>query len=282
MNVLIAMPCYQGQVHVNTSKCIMNLVMLLSRHDIRSEYFTLGSESLIPRGRNACVAYFLSKEDFTHLLFIDADVVFDPHHVLTLLMKGESISGCPYPKKVYDWNHMVAGVLRSLDWDKLKDSLELEEDKNNIIKEQLTLVNQANVMARMMSYVYNPLGPEVNVENGWMEVSEIGTGFMLIKKDVIDKMVINHPELKYINDVGGYNALHPNMKDNFYLFFDCRCEPFMDSQRYLSEDYAFCKLAKNLGFKIWLYTNAVISHTGSHTFTGNMLHSLALLTKDNE
>lgn len=275
MNVLIAMPCYQGQVNVDTAKCVMNLTLLLSKHSIRSEYFTLSSESLIPRARNACVAYFLSKE-FTHLLFIDADVVFDPNLVLTLLRRDESLSGCPYPKKTYNWDMMTKSVIRSLDWNKIKESL--SEDKNlpSIIKEQEELVDSSLVIPRMMNYVYNPISNNINVRDGWMQVSEIGTGFMLAKREVFQSLINMFPEMKYTNDVAGYNNMHPDMKDNFYLFFDCRTE----NNRYLSEDYAFCKLAKQVGHKIWLYTNARVSHTGNHTFTGNLLHTLSMITSD--
>lgn len=279
MNVLIAMPCYQAQVNVDTAKCIMRLITVLSANGIRCEYFTLNSESLIPRGRNACVAYFLSK-DFTHLLFIDADVVFDASLVLTLLNRNEAISGCPYPKKTYQWDNIINATLRSLDWNRLKDDIAANKEIKDIIAHQDSVVNKGDIHARLMSYVYNPLGPEVSITNGWMQVSEIGTGFMLIRRDVIETMKEKFPNMKYINDVTGYNSMAPGMENNFYLFFDCRCEPHGESQRYLSEDYAFCKLAKSLGYNIWLYTHATISHVGSHAFTGNMLQTMAHMVND--
>jgi hypothetical protein len=66
------------------------------------------------------------------------------------------------------------------------------------------------------------------------------------------------------------------MKDNFYLFFDCRTEGEGDNKRYLSEDYAFNALCRQIGYEIWLYTNTQISHVGNHAFVGNLFTTLYL------
>ena len=64
---------------------------------------TMVNESLIPRGRNNLVAKFLHNTTATHLMFIDADIRFDPYDILKLLEFDKDIIGMPYAKKLIDW-----------------------------------------------------------------------------------------------------------------------------------------------------------------------------------
>ena len=41
-----------------------------------------------------------------------------------------------------------------------------------------------------------------------------------------------------------------------------------DTGIYLSEDYTFCRLWRNLGGKIWLDTQGALMHVGPHEFCG--------------
>lgn len=283
------MPCYGGLVHAETSKSICELKLLLLTKGIKSEWFTLNSESLIPRGRNACVAYFLAKNEHTHLLFLDADITFTPANILRLIELDKDISGLPYPKKGYSWKDLTASALKSLQWDKLIEGAKANKTPKELLNEQLQTINEKEVFLRATDYVMNPIGQEIEIKDGIMQVSEIGTGVMLIKRCVIDDMVKKFPEMKYYNDLLGYNDLHPNMKDNFYLFFDCRCEPIdikksdgtvEHTKRYLSEDYAFTRLCKQLGYKVFLDTSAVVHHSGNHTWIGHMLSTVHLRLQD--
>ena len=71
------------------------------------------------------------------------------------------------------------------------------------------------------------------------------TGFMLIKRNVFNKMKIAYPHLKFTNDQHIGQPHETKFKghdtsDWNYAFFDTMIDP--DSKRYLSEDYAFCRL----------------------------------------
>lgn len=282
ISILIATPAYQGNLYAEYAKCVCDLRILLLSKNINSEWFTINSESLISRGRNACVAYFLSKKEHTHLLFIDADITFNPNNALYLIEANKDISGLAYPRKGYEWNNIIDSTLKSLDWSLLRNSITNGKSNKDIIDEQLKIVKDSDVFLRSTGYILNYMNSNINISNGWLQASEIGTGFMLIKKQLIEDLVKQKPELKYTNDLYGYDHLHPDMKNNFYLFFDCRCEPcnvmnngsISLSQRYLSEDYAFCKLVRSIGYDIWLYTNATVHHTGNNTYVGNLLLSL--------
>jgi hypothetical protein len=268
-NVLIAMPCYGGQVYVETAKAVMNLRNALLERNISSEWFTITGESLIPRARNACVAYCLAKS-FTHLLFIDADIVFDANAVIRLIEKDKDICGVVYPMKKLDTSEVCTRTLDMLKWDKIKEDILANVDIKTVIEEAKKMINPDTIHVKSLNYV---VGVDDNVtrDNEWLRVKEIGTGFLLIKRDVLANMTIKYSYLKYKNDGPQYDAMAPNMKNYFYLLFDCRCV----NGRYLSEDYAFCQLAREMGYEIWVDLSGCLSHIGRFAYKGNLLLKLA-------
>ena len=94
-----------------------------------------------------------------------------------------------------------------------------------------------------------------------VEVHDIGTGFLMIKREVIQKMFNAYPHLKYKNTIG----LDPKYDDLCYALFDT----MIVNDHYLSEDYGFCYLWKQLGGNIYLDKSIVLGHYGSYMFKGN-------------
>lgn len=242
-SILIATPCYGGQLHAQCALSIMELRLLLQSKGINSEWLPISGESLIPRARNACIAYLLSST-CTHIIFIDGDITFHPGSVIRLLEKDVPISACVYPKKEIDINTIVTTA---------RENIHISPDL---------------VTLSTMSYTYNTTTPII--EDGWMKVDEVGTGFLLIRRDLILNMIDKYPHLKYENDCLNYNRLHPNMYDHFYLLFDTR---IIDG-RYLSEDYSFCRYVREMGYDILVYTLGGLNHTGTYTYRGNLYLSL--------
>ena len=93
------------------------------------------------------------------------------------------------------------------------------------------------------------------------QVKDIGTGFMMIKKSVIMKMIEKYPETKYVNNVAGYGKA-----ELFYSLFDCAIDPV--SRVYLSEDYLFCKRWIEIGGELWLDICTNLNHTGVIDYKG--------------
>lgn len=96
-------------------------------------------------------------------------------------------------------------------------------------------------------------------------VRDGATGFMMIKKDVIRKMQDAYPELKVRND--HENARFPH----YWALFDTMVEkgPPGFPNRYLSEDYAFCRRWQSLGGQVSLLDPVpLLGHVGNLTFSG--------------
>ena len=93
-----------------------------------------------------------------------------------------------------------------------------------------------------------------------IEVSKTGTGFMLIKRDVFEKMN-GHPAVKpFANDIGLPVELNPYMK----TYFDTAVR----EGRYYSEDWTFCENWRDLGGQIWVDKRVLLKHTGTYVFDG--------------
>ena len=198
------------------------------------------NESLIPRGRCVAVGRFMqlpSAKDFTHFMFIDADVEFQPESVLRLLFSGHDVSVACYPKKYVNF----------------------EGAKKEIIEGGKRPLEMASA-----DLVVNLGKASAPVINGFAEVLDGPTGFMMIKREVFEKMEKHYPELHCKND-------HANKDFDFYpALFDCMICPV--TKRYLSEDYAFCRRWQQMGGKIYGDTQTVLGHVGNLTFAGTMGH----------
>jgi hypothetical protein len=168
MKVLLATPAYGGQVTEPYLQSIVNLVHSCYVKGIQIDIMTLSNESLITRARNEVVATFMAG-DWTHLLFVDADVSFTPDHVWRLLEAGHEVCATPYAMKGLDWN--AAWKADSPD-----------------------AARQASIMS-----VINRL-PDSRVEGGFVEALDAGTGFMCIKRSALEKLIAAHPETEYLTE----------------------------------------------------------------------------------
>ena len=105
-----------------------------------------------------------------------------------------------------------------------------------------------------------PYSPVANTclgqEGDLHEMAEIGTGFMMIHRNVFETLIKNRPELAYRNE-------GDEVEGTYYDFFQVGVNP---NGRYLSEDYFFCELARNEGFKVYLDTSVMVKHRGSATY----------------
>jgi hypothetical protein len=249
VKLFVATPMYGGMCHGMYAKSSLDLQACCAQYGIDVKFSFIFNESLITRARNYLVDEFL-RSGFTHLLFIDADIHYDPRDVVAMIALKKDVIGGPYPKK-------------SIKWAAVKDAI----TKNpNIKLEELEKVAG--------DFVFNPVpGTEKFSIGDPISVLEIGTGYMLIKRDVFDKLKENFPGIEYKPDhVGQANFDGSRM---IHAYFDTVIdtkESYVGggSMRYLSEDYMFCQLWRKIGGEIWLCPWMKTHHIGTYAFTGDM------------
>ena len=247
--VFVATPMYGGMAHGLYIKSCLDLQTTMARYGVETKFSFLFNESLITRARNYLVDEFL-RSDFTHLLFIDSDIHYNPQDVIAMLALDKDVIGGPYPKKSMNWNN-IAQAARN------HPGLEPRELEN--------LVGD---------YVFNVVrGTKQFQVTDPLEVLEIGTGFMMVKREVFNKIEAAYPTIKYKPDHVG----QANFDGSRYIhaYFDTVIDTADSmtgggSERYLSEDYMFCQMWRKIGGQVWLCPWMKTQHIGTYAFTGNM------------
>jgi hypothetical protein len=210
--VHICMPCYGGQLTESTFMSFIKWSNTARQLGIDWTIETMTNESLITRARNTLTAKFLTNNDSTHLFFVDADIGWEPWHLLVLLNHDVDVIGGLYPMKSLPIKWCVNGFE----------------------------------------------GAETGADGNLQEVSKTGTGFLLIKRHVFEKLK-THPAVKpFKNDIGLDPALDANMK----TYFDTAVR----ENRYYSEDWMFCENWRDIGGKIWVDKRVLLKHTGTYVF----------------
>ena len=249
-HLFIATPCYGGQVTEPYLRSMVRLILLMNRFNVKFTLSTLANESLITRGRNTLVSFFMENKEATHLMFIDADIEFNPEDVLRMLAYDKPVIVGAYPKKALNWD----SILQAARTPGLNETSETIEGHSSNYVTNFEFAKDENG---------EPV-PQVQIKDNLIKLLDGGTGFMTIKRDVIQKMFDLYPETKYNNDLNTDNKFEPFM----YALFDCIIDP--DTRRYLSEDYTFCRRWQQIDGDIWLDPRVSLNHVGHYTFNGNV------------
>ena len=248
-HIFIATPCYGGQLGEPYFRSMMRLAILCNKYDIPYTISTLANESLVTRGRNTLVSFFMENKEATHLFFIDADIEFNPEDLLRMVAYDKPIVVGAYPKKAINWESIISASRSNP-----------EENAN-------TIEGHSSNYVVNFDFLTDDKGnktPQVQVTDNLVKLKDAGTGFMCIQREVFDKMFEEHPDLKYVNDINVDNKFEPYM----YALFDTMIDP--ESRRYLSEDYTFCRLWQQMGGEVYLDPRTALNHVGHYTFRGNI------------
>lgn len=101
-NVLIATPAYGGNVCADFTESLLHTCETFINLNIKYQVKFINNQ-IVTRARNMLAHIFMENDDFTHMMFIDADIKWHPSHVLMLLEhKKDCVIGV-YPNKAYYW-----------------------------------------------------------------------------------------------------------------------------------------------------------------------------------
>ena len=240
--LFVATPMYGGMCTGAYTQSILNLPSIMAQEKIEVLMSFMFNESLIQRARNALAAAFM-KSDCTHMMFIDADIRFNPHDILSMLKANKEIICGIYPKK-------------EINWYTVKEAMD-----NQIPNEDLKLYTGSFVV-NLVDYqesVTVPVNEPVEIQNG-------GTGFMMIKREVFEALKQHVPY--YMNDVGDLgNTMQ--FREKIYEYFATSIEE--GTERLLSEDYHFCSIYQKMGGHIYAAPWAQLAHIGTYMFEGRLI-----------
>jgi hypothetical protein len=288
--LFVATPMYGGACNGMYARSMCDLTAMALKYGIEMRSYFLFNESLITRARNYCVDEFL-RSGYTHLLFIDSDIGFNPQDVLALLALQDDesdydIIGGAYPKKC-------------ITWEKIKQAVDkgVADENPNVLEDFVG------------DFVFNPVmdpgesSKSIKLDEP-AQVLELGTGFMMVRRNTFEEYLKQYPEIMYRPDHVRTDAFDGSRKIGQYFQAEIdRYNPAKDyeeiltkiangdpvdavaikatmddankrietsSERYLSEDYLFCQNVRKMGLKVWLCPWMHLQHAGFYTFGGKL------------
>jgi len=241
-NLLIGIPAFGGSVDHSTVNMLMILSRLLDREKISHTVLFVANESLIPRARNylASVAAFSNDHagnDFDSLLFVDADLSFDARWVIELLKCELPIVALPYSRKSLNWNFISEAAAG-----------------HGIAPEHLSGFGGSANFAIDDDQVFEVGQKPVRVRHA-------ATGAMLVDVRVFRALTEAFPERRYRPNCNGGSHVPITCEWNFDFF-----RVGVRKEIYLSEDFAFCEDALELGFGTYLLPSARTFHQGAMSY----------------
>lgn len=246
---LMALFSYSG-VHENTHECVMHEIFHAAKYGIPLHYARISGDALIERSRSRALGQFLkSSEDV--IVMIDHDIAWRPGDVCELARlahEKQTLVGGLYCKRAFKqgWASRIKNVVNST----------FGEDTDNTI-----------------------------------ECDGLATGFVAIPRalvvDMVDKLNIDGDKMKeemsnalkardieainWLQDISiGFvrDGAYRNANFEYYDFFRCfrRRVPNAIQHEFLSEDWAFSIRAEHCGYKTFISTRPVLTHTGDYGY----------------
>ena len=245
-HLVVATPCFGGQVSSIYASSIFHLQRVLrSKSNIDLKVHLRDGDALITRARANLVTMFLDDPAATHLLFVDADIGFTPEQVFRLIESGADVVAGVYP-------------IKRINWEKARRALESK---------------RPDVLGASLDYVFEIDDPDrVTVVRGFTRVRYAGTGFLMIRRHVLERMCA-HPDYASLQFFREHSHDALTGSPNRFALFDCMIDA--KSGTYLSEDFAFCRRWTDIGGEIWADLESNLDHVGPSVFHGDVASQFA-------
>ena len=233
LHIALGTPMYGGACMAAFNRSTAALALALESEGHKLTPIFLANESLIQRARNT-IAYHFLKTDATHLLFVDADTGIRVEDVARMVAANKPIIMAPCPMKRINWARVRQAIA-----DGVPDDL-------------------LHRYTGFFNIVHLPGNRTVSADEPF-EVEVGGSGFMLIKREVFEKLA--RVTETYVNRNHG-DAMPPGVR--VHNFFPVH----VVNDDLWSEDYAFCAAWRRLGGSVWAAPWCEVKHVGTYEFAG--------------
>jgi hypothetical protein len=233
MKLFIAIPAYGETFFTPSVQSLFKLALELERRKWSSN-LAIASYADIAESRNVLLTHWFDRTDASHLLFLDADMGFEPQLIFDMLEFNKPLVGVIYPKRQIDLGRFANAIAAGQSADKAE--------------------------AAAHDYVVQkPL--RGTARKGFMRVESCGTGIFLVQRSCIELMLRKLPEI--VDERAPANLSLTNKQGRLIRPFDFLT---VDGTR-LSEDYSFCyRWREKCGGEIWANISYEITHIGLRQF----------------
>ena len=213
-----------GKPELKMIKSLYQAILSCKEHQVF--LYTNENDSLISRVRNVHVSAFLDEyKDCDYFVSIDSDL--------------EIINA-------FSTNNIFTKLI--------------EHDKD-FVGGLYALKNPSEVKC---SSVAKDKREHFDLNSGLVEMSWLSSGCWCIKREAIQRMVDNYPELHYDGDD---NMSGKKVYGLYIPYIYEHEENGIKYKKYLSEDWAFSSRWKQMGGEIWADTSIVLRHVGQYPYT---------------
>ncbi len=226
--IFIATPMYGGMAAAAYVSSLAQTPAVFMRNGLGLSYMYRVNDSVVASARNNLAHQFLESQA-THLMWIDADIGFNPMDIVGMAYADKDVVCGIYPKKEIEWKRVAKAVHDGVAPERLSD----------------------HVGSFVVNLIGGPAADNAVDADGLFEIAGGGTGFMLIKRQVFDALS---------DQVPSYAQEGTRISE----FYSSWIDPQTD--RIMTEDYHFCRLARDRGFKIFAAPWVRLSHTGTYVF----------------
>lgn len=252
--LLIAMPTL-GTITTPTVKSLIGLTQALARRGVPFGLETYEFSDIV-FSRNQLMCIFHTRERFTHMLFLDSDMAFQPDAIFRLIEFDVDFAVTAYPQKHPKWNAIRAAI-------------EAEATKPEDQRASMEQILSASWTYNHQLADFGGTPWRSQSRGGFVTVPAAGTGMMLLSRAVPETMVAKgivaaKPRMAQV-------PLHKDLK--YHDYFSHLTSP--DGGLMYGEDQSFCMRWTHMcGGDIWMDTESTITHHGAKSFTGRYSDAL--------
>jgi len=249
--LIVATPAHNGY-HDSYLGSILGLTTLCAERGMPLTTHRLLGHSSIPHARTTMMRDFLYKTDGTHLIFIDSDIGFDPQDVLDMVDLDLPIVGAVCCQKRYDWEAIEKAAQQGQQTTALKPAGELA------------------LAGAIFTFDTGATGNDVDLaKRAPVSVRRVGFGLTVIKRAVIETLAARGTPKVELDGGPDFPPL-------------CNTRVVQSADRpgkweWLTEDYAFCSRAADVGFSTYLAWWTKTTHTGNHVFKADLVAASEML-----
>lgn len=239
MHILLATPTYGGMVTEHVSAMMRLQAWLIGRGvKVNTIHHSMAE---VARSRNIIATHFWENTQFTHLLFVDSDMSFEPQVVGALIQAEKPFVGMVYPKRKLDLERLVTAARRYQD--------------------------MGSILAAAMDFVVVPGSETADVEEGRCKVDGIGMGLCLLERRVFADL-LKTGQIRE-DHAGGVVGRHTGPTLGFF-------DPIPSDTGVMPEDLSFCRRWRELcGGEVWAVLDQEVGHVGTMVYSAKVIDALA-------
>lgn len=232
MRILVGTPTYNGQL---TTPYTASLLALSRRLGDSMQWAPVNG-TLVAVARNILASRML-EEDFSHLLFLDSDISFQPELVQRLIDFDQQVVGAVYPQRTID--------------------------QQRFFRQARTQSDPNSAWATALSFPMDLETPHVS-QGDFFRAKSVPTGLMLIKREALERLTREYPEL--------YRPTANSFYESQGLKHVLQCfDPVYDPNGIaISEDLSFCRRWRAVGGEIWTLFDDTVGHFGPFLFRARL------------